>query len=58
MSLLIWNVQDGSDLPRALRNFVRVSSEFYSQLRAYYEARIEAWFDANYPVGSEKDEAE
>jgi len=50
MSALIYNVECGADLPAAFRDFVRVSSEFYSQLRAYYEARIEAWFDANYPL--------
>jgi hypothetical protein len=57
MSALISNVESGADLPREYRDFVRVSSEFYSQLRAYYEARIEAWFDSNYRQASEQDEA-
>jgi len=30
-----------------LRNFVRVSSEFYPQLAGYYDRRIEAWFAEN-----------
>jgi hypothetical protein len=54
MSALISNVESGADLPREYPDFVRVSSEFYSQLRAYYEARIEAWFDANYPADVEQ----
>jgi hypothetical protein len=58
MSALISNVESGADLPRAYRDFVRVSSEFYRQLGAYYEAKIEAWFDANYPLEAETGEAE
>jgi hypothetical protein len=58
MSALIFNVKSGVDDPHSYRDFVRVGSEFYGQLGAYYEARIEAWFDANYPLGSGKDEAE
>jgi hypothetical protein len=58
MSALIQNVRGGADVPTAYRDFVRVSSEFYAQLGAYYEAKIEAWFDANYPPEPEKDEAE
>ena len=58
MSALIQNVESGSDLPAAYRDFVRVSSEFYRQLGAYYEARIGAWFDQNYPLESEPDRAE
>jgi hypothetical protein len=56
MSALIYNVQCGGDAPYRLRNFVRVGSEFYPQLGAYYEARIEAWFDSNYPLESEQEE--
>jgi hypothetical protein len=35
--------------PRELRNFVRVHSEFYPQLEAYYDHRIGAWFAENHP---------
>ena len=58
MSTLIWNVKDGADAPEAFRDFVRVSSEFYPQLGAYYTARIEAWFDVNYPAAVQEDEAQ
>ena len=30
---------------------------YFGHGRAYYEARIEAWFDSNYPLKSEQDEA-
>jgi len=53
MSALIYNVGIGADPPDALRDFVRVGSEFYPQLGAYYAARIEAWFDANCPANAE-----
>ncbi len=38
-----------------LRHFVRVSSEFYPALEAYYEGRIAAWFDENVPHEVEED---
>lgn len=40
--VLAFNRYGGSDLDD-LRDFVRVSSEFYPQLEAYYDARIDAW---------------
>ena len=43
---------------RHLRDFVRVSSEFYPQLGAHYAARIGAWFDANYPASAEAHESD
>jgi len=58
MSALISNVESGVDDPDAYRDFVRVGSEFYPQLGAYYSARIEAWFDANYPRYAERSESE
>ena len=53
MSALIYNVESGVDDPEEYRDFARVGSEFYPQLGAYYAARIDAWFDANFPVRAE-----
>ena len=45
LSHLYANMEHGGNYPWELRNFVRVSSEFYPQLATYYDQRIEAWFD-------------
>jgi len=43
--------------PRELRNFVRVSSEFYPEIGAYYDRRVAAWFAENHPPrGQEEDD--
>jgi hypothetical protein len=44
LSHLYANVSADCGDPWRLRNFVRVSSEFYPQLGTYYDARIAAWF--------------
>jgi len=54
-SPLIRNFEWGAD-PGSLRYFVTVSSEFYSQLGAYYATRIEAWFEANVAQEAEADD--
>jgi hypothetical protein len=39
-----------------LRNFVRVSSEFYPKLATYYDQRVAAWFAENLPPVNEDDD--
>ena len=41
-----------------MRDFVTVGSEFYPQLGAYYAARIDAWFDASYPMSAERHDSD
>lgn len=50
LSHIIGNIECGGAYVDELRNFVRVSSEFYPELAGYYEWRIEAWFDEHYPA--------
>ena len=40
---------------REVRRFVSVDSEFYPQLYAYFERRIEDWFAANVPDDIDED---
>ena len=48
LSHIIANIECGAD-PEEMRRFVRVSSEFYSQLESYYAHRIASWFEASFP---------
>jgi hypothetical protein len=56
LSHLYWNAEN-SAVPAELRNFVRVSSEFYPQLETHYEHRIATWFAENYPTGDREDDS-
>jgi hypothetical protein len=56
LSHLYGNVAAGCGDPCDLRYFVRVRSEFYPQLGAYYDARIAAWFAENFPPMNEDDD--
>jgi hypothetical protein len=58
LSPLYGNVAANCGDPCSLRNFVSVSSEYYPQLGAYYDARIAAWFDENVPADDEVDDTE
>ena len=49
LSHLYANIAHGGNYPWELRHFVRVSSEFYPEVGAYYDHRIAAWFEANVP---------
>lgn len=44
-----WGDAYGGD-PEPLRGFVEVQSDFYPGLGDFYEARIEAWIEANRPA--------
>jgi hypothetical protein len=50
LSYLYGNIAADPSDPWRLRNFVSVSSEFYAELASYYDQRIAAWFEENYPV--------
>jgi hypothetical protein len=41
-----------------LRDFVRVTWEFYPQLEAYYNHRIAAWFAQNTPLKNEDEDSD
>jgi hypothetical protein len=50
LSFLYMNAAVDPASAPTLRNFVRVSSEFYPELASYYDRRIEAWFADNVPT--------
>jgi hypothetical protein len=43
--IINYNVYEGDQDLQAARNFFRVSSPFYRQLGAYYDARLEHWYE-------------
>ena len=55
LSHLYRNVENSGEDPRELRNFVRVSSEFYPEIGACYDRRVAAWFAENHPGQWEHD---
>jgi len=57
LSHLYGNVAAQGD-PWRLRNFVRVSSEYYPQLASYYDHRVAAWFAHNVPTADGDDDEE
>ena len=56
LSFLFANISADCGDPWRLRNFVTVSSEFYPQLGAYYDARIATWFAINAPRDDDGDD--
>jgi hypothetical protein len=55
LSHLYSNVENSGEDPWELRNFVRVHSEFYREIGAYYDRRVAAWFAENHPVSDQEE---
>jgi hypothetical protein len=56
LSHLYANLEQRGNYPWELRNFVRVSSEFYQQLAEYYERRIAGYFEERFGSESAQDD--